>query len=96
VLGLLVSMLVLLVLSGAFLIKPLLAEEPPLAEETAGGPEAGRVASLSQEERRQAIDELLWRLDHDLATGRIDADEHRRLKERAEQAQRAGRGKRAP
>ena len=94
-LSLLLTMIVLLVLSGAFLIRPLMGEEP--ATEPHEGPSglAAEVSALSAEERRQAIDELMWRLDHDLATGRIDADEHRQLKERAEQAQRAGRGKRA-
>jgi hypothetical protein len=95
VLSLLLMMIVLLVVSGAFLVRPLLAEEPAAGGDAPVEVEPG-VSSLSPEERRQAIDELLWRLDHDLATGRIDDDEHRRLRARAEQAQRAGRSRPAP
>ena len=87
--SLLLIMLVLLVIAGVYLIKPLMAEEA--TEAPGGSAEASlSVADLSPEQRQQAIDELLWRIDHDLATGRIDAEEHEVLKVRAEQARSGG------
>jgi hypothetical protein len=91
--SLLVIMLVLLVISGVFLIKPLMAEEA--GEVASGSAEASMsVADLSPEQRQEAIEELMWRIDHDLATGRIDAEEHELLKARAEQARHGGGSKR--
>jgi hypothetical protein len=88
-LSLLVMMLVLLAITGFFLIKPLMAEE---VTEAPGRPADATlsVADLSPEQRQEAIEELMWRIDHDLATGRIDAAEHEVLKARAEQARSGG------
>lgn len=92
--GLIVTMLVMLAVTGFFLVKPLMADETAAGSVAADDADASAV-QLTPEEKRLAVDELQWRLDHDLETGRIDAEEHARLSSLAEEAGRAGRSKRS-
>ena len=92
--ALIVTMLVMLAITGFFLVEPLMADESATGAAPADHADAP-AAELTPEERRLAVEELCWRLDHDLETGRIDTDEHARLTDLAEAAGRAGRGDRS-
>jgi hypothetical protein len=69
--GLLLAFVLLLALTAFFVGRPLFAEE------SAGSGDSSELsADLSGEERAVIERELRWRLEHDLASGRLDQSEY--------------------
>ena len=87
--ALLVAFVILLAVTAVFVVRPLLVEE-----DAEGASDLALPKELSREERDVIEREVLWRLEHDLAAGRIGSAEYEaevaRLATRAGTLQAAG------